>query len=211
MAPPTVKSHWSIILHINLQISLDWLRLSHKLCPVLTDRCVAGKREGWCVLWNDLFWLTVETLTLTNETLVSGCVTLQGKTNGSPSFMYTTSGISDCIFTNGRWLSETTNAEVRTNRHHIHTVDADNNLESATNTERLLACYQTLSLSHCCFLGCTFASVAIFLWQWKALGVARPIVWCSAVIKGTEKKYLNILTKVPQGLLDASLSCFDSI
>ncbi len=130
-------------------------------------------------------WLTAETLTLTNETLASGFVTLQGKTNGSPSFMYTTSGISDCTFTKGRWLSEMPMLRSGTNRHCIQTVDADNNLESATNTQRMLACYQTLSL--CCFLGCTFAPVAIFLWQWKALGVARPIVRSSGVIKGTEK------------------------
>ncbi len=43
------------------------------------------------------------------------------------------------------------------------------------------------ALSLCCFLGCTFAPVAIFLWQWKALGVARPIVRSSGVIKGTGK------------------------
>ncbi len=123
---------------IKYQTCSNWLRQSHVMCSVLGKLMCLMK---WSV------WLTAETLTLTNETLASGFVTLQGKTNGSPSFMYTTSGISDCTFTNGRWLSETPKLRSGTNRHCIQTVDADNNLESATNTQRMLACYQTLSLS----------------------------------------------------------------
>lgn len=47
---------WPIILQIKHQTCSDWLRLSHMLCSVLRNRfLVPGKRESWCVLWNDLF------------------------------------------------------------------------------------------------------------------------------------------------------------
>lgn len=48
--------HWPIILQIKHQTCSDWLRLSHTLCSVLRNIfLVPGKRESWCVLWNDLF------------------------------------------------------------------------------------------------------------------------------------------------------------
>lgn len=146
MAPPTVKSHWSIILHTNHQ--KDGLRLSHKLCSVLTDRLrVAGKREGWCVLWNDLFGSQLRHLPWPTRLWCLGVWLCRGRPTALPPSCTPHLGSPTASSQTAAGCLKRPMLRSGTNRHHIQTADADNNLESATITERLLACYQTLSLS----------------------------------------------------------------
>jgi len=137
MAPPTVKSHWSIILHINHQIFFDWLRLSHKLCSVPTDGlCVAGKRKGWLrhSPWPTRHWCLGVWLCRGRPTaLPPSCTPHLGSPTAS---LQTAAGyLKRQMLRSG------------TNRHHLQTADADNNSQQQIERERSLACYQTHSLS----------------------------------------------------------------
>lgn len=179
-----------------------WLAETVSHVVFSADSLVDWKKENWSVWWNDL---THGWVTHLNQRDFGVWVGDSAWKDQRLSLLHVHHIWDLWLHLHKRPLAIwNANAEVRNK----HTINADNNLESAASTESLLACYQTLSVVFLVGLSLQFA---IFLWQWKALGVARAIVCCSGVIKGTGKKSLNILTKVPQGLLDVSLSCFDSI